>query len=189
MKEETLLEDVIFKINTSSLYLNYLYNSFDCRLQDYLTYSFKNIPNLGDLINFGEYVDDEKLVYSMMSHFNTTSFKVIERCCYVGALNYPVNNKKDHWLITLEPCYDFKSKIGNLDVSKIGKELIKGFELSISTIDILKKARLYDDVNLHYLAENFISAGFALDDESLIEISEIVEFYIEITKEENKFGV
>ena len=59
MENEPLLDNLRFKIKTDSLLLNYKYNSIDSSsLDDYLTFPFKNIPIVGDIIHFEEFYSD-----------------------------------------------------------------------------------------------------------------------------------
>jgi hypothetical protein len=190
MENEPLLEDIVFKIKTNSLHLNYKYNSIDGSLSEYLTFSFKNVPVVGDVIDFEQYYDDgdgEKLAAGMLLDFKTATFQVVERGCWMGNLKFPVSAKQDHWLISLEPCFNFKTVFRGLFISEIGGELIKNFTFSDSTCEALKELGLYDSITLDYLAEKYDSIKSDLADEILLEISNLIEFYIPIKKENEKY--
>ncbi len=190
MENEPLLDNLRFKIKTDSLLLNYKYNSIDSSLDDYLTFPFKNIPIVGDIIDFEDFYSDtseDNLVEEFLIDFKTATFKVIERGCWVAKHNYPYTFKEHNWVILLEPCLNFKKFFTRFFDYNIGKELISNFKFSSSTCDTLQKLHLYESTTLDVLTENFDSIKSHFDETGLLEISELILYYSPIKKVEEEF--
>jgi len=183
MSDENQLQTVIFKINTSSLYLNYCWNSLDGSLENLLTYNLKQIPNLGDIVDFSQYLEDRDVVQKMIVDFGTATFKIIERCCYIAEETFSsFSSRFDSWLITLEPCFIFKSQLSPLFLDNIENELIEKFDLSPLTILALNNAGLYESTTVQNLAEKFDLSILNIPDENILEIKNIIELYLQQKK-------
>lgn len=176
MLDENQLQKVTFKINTSSLYLNYCWNSMDGSLENLLTYNLKKTPNLGDIIDFSEYLEKRNVVQKMIVDFKTATFKIIERCCYIAEDTF--SSQFDNWLITLEPCSIFKSQLSPLFLDNIEHELIEKFDLSPLTTLALNNVGLYENTTVQNLAEKFELSILNIPDENILEIKNIIELYL-----------